>query len=169
MLYYYIGAYEKIIEMEITMKSFSDYEEMYITQNRSRTLGELLDSCSDPDTYPKKDTTSHLGLHYTIISHSVVDSIRFKLKKDFFTFAAKQKGFLDLPILGVIYDEDVDGFRFAVQRLFDNTYRVIYYDYAYRCFETSSYGVSDVYNELRPSAFKTIGDLYDDVKENLVY
>lgn len=148
-------------------KTFSDFEKMFIEQNKDKTFGELLDSCHDPNVYPSTDPNTHLGLHYTVVSLSYVDSILFKLKKDFFMFAASQKGFLDLPILGDIYDEDADGIMYAVQNLFDDVYKVLYYDFSKCCFMTSYYKTNHVANALMPSSYKTIGDLYLDLKARL--
>lgn len=145
------------------LKNFLEYEKMFIEKNKDMTIGELIDACYSSDEYLKGTPNSHREAYYAAIRPSNLSSLLFKLEKDFFEFALKEEGFLALPILGVVYDDECDLRMYAVHEIFDKTYKVIYFDYIKGCFAAKHFSSC----ELFPATYKTIGDLFLDVKECL--
>lgn len=141
-------------------KSFLEYETMFIEKNRDKTIGELVDACYSSNECPMRTPPSHREAYYAAIRPSNLNSLLVKLEKDFFKFAVKEEGFLEIPILGAVYNDEYDTGMYAVQELFDQTYKVISFDYIKGYLVSKSF--SDC--ELCPAPYKTIGDLYLAVK-----
>lgn len=144
-------------------KSFLEYETMFIEKNRDKTIGELVDACYSSNECPMRTPPSHREAYYAAIRPSNLNSLLVKLEKDFFKFALKEEGFLQIPILGIVYDEECDICMYAVQKIFDKTYKIIYFDYIKGYFVSKSFGDCI----LCPAPYETIGDLYFNVKGSL--
>lgn len=146
------------------IKKFSDYEEMFIEANRDKTVGELMDTYCHLDShflkYHDKRYGSYFGNSYFIDTRSILH----ELEKEFFSFASQQEGFKEIPILGTVPIDEDDCEAYAVEKISDHTYKVIYYDYNeyYFIYKQLSHCT------LRPSHYETIGDLYRAIDDHLI-
>lgn len=150
---------------------------MFIESIKDKTIGELVDACPAPSTYLNTDSYSHRDIHYASIHSSSLDALSFNLRRDFYDFALKEEGFLNLPILAVTYDEEIGGIIDVVEKIFNygdsSMYKCIYFDYYDGCFETTNHSFlptdyfspKDYDDEVFPCTGTTIRDLYLEVKE----
>lgn len=146
------------------VKKFSDYEEMFIEANRDKTVGELMDTYCHLDShflkYHDKRYGSYFGNSYFIDTRSILH----ELEKEFFSFASQQEGFKEIPILGTVLLKEYDCYAYAVEKISDDTYKVIYYDcdgFYFVCKQLS-------HCELEPSPYETIGDYYHAIDNQLI-
>lgn len=84
----------------MAVKKFSDYEKMFLEKIGNRTLKELIDSFRSSDQYAELFDGECLLMELKDLSDG--------LEVEFFEFALKEKGFLDLPIIVAIYKKDCD-------------------------------------------------------------
>lgn len=153
------------------IKNFSDYEKMFIEKNKDMTVGELVDACPAPSAYLNKPPYTHRDTHYASIHSSHLNALSFKLRRDFYDFALKEEGFLNIPILGSVYDEDADSSAYIVEKMFDverlSMYKCLSFDCFDGCFVTTGCCIptNDFEEVVFPCPETTIRDLYLEVKE----
>lgn len=78
-------------------KKFSDYEKIFFEEIGNKTIKELIDGFRLSDQYFDwfDDRSFLMGLK----------ELSDELEQEFFKFALKEKGFLDLPIIAAVYEE----------------------------------------------------------------
>lgn len=63
-----------------------------------------MNPCSYPNAYPNVYPDDHREIDHATIRLITLDPLLFRLRKDFYNLTLKEKGFLNIPILGTIYD-----------------------------------------------------------------
>lgn len=136
--------------MEI--KKFSDYETMFLEKIGNRTVKELLHSFRSSE-YANCYNSESVLIELKELSDG--------LESEFFKFALKEKGFMDLPVIAVTCkkdDDDCDIYSLMVEEISAGYYKAITFNPTTDCCSFSLKLLPGSGQIIDPEGCKTIGD-----------
>lgn len=132
-------------------KKFSDYEKIFFEEIGNKTIKELIDGFRLSDRYFDwfDDRSFLMGLK----------ELSDELEQEFFKFALKEKGFLDIPIIAAVYEEGdgYDIYSLMIEEV-SRGYKAINFDPADGAYSYSLSMLSESDQTVDLEGCKTIGD-----------